>query len=433
MEFSYYRSVSKPAHSSGLVYFSLIFVHFYIIYYDYIYYLLSETFNDFSSLFRLLFEPLIVIGFIFYILKYSKLIVVSYLPYILLFHLIIFLFVGLLSDNSYSYIATDMRSHITPILVLLFFLNLFRFSRINIEHLFWILLVLISVSSVYAIYEYWSYEGDYMSGWRYHHLSKMYSLSKPDFDLGRLKYQFERDEALRAGGFFDSALNAAYIFYLSTCFSIYLFFVKMRERKLVLVLLAAFFFNISCLALYATQVRIVIIMLIVTVIGWGAIHCCKKQMTRWLPFILIINLSPAVIFGYLIAGFEFMSDESSRGRLNQYVEVLSTTNLFGGGLGERPGTYDSLVLELVISMGIVGALIWLLLMLLLMHKVISLLRKMDVGPNLFGLLFGLILSFWLLMFFQHTAGSSYHLILMVLFGWVMSLPPCSRMDDIRAR
>jgi hypothetical protein len=399
----------------GVLFYSFLFaVLFYIVYYDWIGYHVKINAEILLYPYKLVLEVVLLFGLM-------SILLAKRVPHVVVVAFVLVLFFSASSMYSLSTgasglgVAADVRNHIRPLLVFLVAALFFRCFNVSLNYLGWMLIAVVLFGSCYAIIEYSLYSGSYADSWRYKHLVEMYERSRPDFDLNKLVYQFERNDKLRSGGLSDSAIAAGLLFHLAFMISLYAILNAFDRRVWFLACVAVAAAILFAIAMYVTQVRSAILLTIIALASWWLFVRIPKILLIKPVFVMCTIASPLALFVYLSMNMPFFTDESAFGRLSQYYIVMASSTMMGNGFGSAPLVYDSMVLDLLNSIGVVGVFVYFIAMMYLFYNLIRELHRLG-WRKLSGLFFGLWVSFMFVIFYQYTAGSSYHIILMAMLG-----------------
>lgn len=305
---------------------------------------------------------------------------------------------------GFSSAFSDWRDIFLYLFIVILFrdLNLFhKISRNKIENIF---LTLSFLSSVLAIYNYLTFNGDYTSEWRYELLLQAKLNQSEDFLEHFVSYQLMRDGNLRASGFFVSALEFA--FFSATCLILAMIKYKslnsIKSKIGYISLITVLFIGIYC-----SQVRTAYIIIIL----YFLINLMMRLMRNRFFLYRVIAISlPFVVVSFLIL-FHALLDTSAASRYYQYREVFTSINfIIPAGLGAFKQQYDSYFLYLIANMGLFGFVV----IFYIYKRAIS---KSKYEIQQFTSHTILFITVFFVMSMQHVAGTFYYILILTFLYW----------------
>lgn len=251
------------------------------------------------------------------------------------------------------------RRYFVPILLAALLASPGLPQRTNLRTVRVLLLSIACVMSVFAIYEYLTFDGDFTHLWYYNFVAQ--AKESIDTDAHLLQYQFMRGDALRSSGFFISAIeyslfNALALTYaiISACTA------RTSSTRLIFIFVTMLLAGGEVVA----NVRIGWVACALALLTAAQVHFLRtRSFTR-----LAVAPTVILILSFLLIVFNKSAlDASSVGRLAQYASVPSTFQVQGYGLGaiENNGaTYkDSWYISVLMVFGVASAgYVWLMFM-----------------------------------------------------------------------
>ncbi|AMO66976.1 hypothetical protein [Zhongshania aliphaticivorans] len=259
-----------------------------------------------------------------------------------------------------------------------------------------------------AIYQYYSYDGNIESTWRYELIQASWEYSQIEWHERFMSYQLERDEKLRASGLMNSALLFGFVASLAFVLCVRGFLVFKSKGARFAFILAG---GVLILSVHVSQVRTAIFVIVFSALYASYFDRIKSKAVFGVAAFL---LAPIFILfvGYF---FSALLDSSAQGRVLQYYDAISSVSLMGEGLGKYVGRFDSFYVYSFRELGVFSILpIWYLVRAIsrVNYDVHRQMKKND--KRAFSLMMALILSLSSVMAVQHTAGSVFYFCIVFL-------------------
>jgi len=385
----------------------------YLLIYDYFFLHVEDILDRKLYAFKMLYEYvllfLITIYFI-YITKFKK--AHKNVIYISIFS-IIFLVLGFTKNHDIVSSVKDFRLFFLPILLSLFLYYSLWMKNVNIKQLTYFYIIVSTLILFIGIYEYFTFNGDIKSIWRYKYLLEVNKELNPNFLEHFIGYQLMRNSEIRVSSIFISSLDFSY--YISFfAFFIYLYFIKNKKVIYLLSLILILF------GIYIAQVRTGFILLFLSIFIYHLLNSNKKYYNYFAissPFLLII-----FTFLYMFIGGA-LNDSSTLGRLLQYVTLVKAFSLLGSGLGKYAFSFDSLYIYILLTYGLFS-----IILIIFQFKIIKTLlylfhNRKAHSKNVHEVVFIEFMSVYSLSIlylfaFQHTLGSP-TFFLLYLFSFII--------------
>lgn len=277
---------------------------------------------------------------------------------IILFCLFVFLFCvisicyGVLNGVGLSNAILDMRTSVFPVLMAYMLVHANLLDVNDFSKLLRFCGYLVLCNSLIAIFQYFTYNGNPESSWRFEFLQVLNLRNDPNYEERMVIYQIERDGNLRASGLFVSALSFSF---LEAFYCVYYIFSLFNKKLFLLdlfkVVMCVF---VLLLGIYCSQVRT---SLIIVVFSFLFLFFSQKNKRRFLLFkpksaISLSLLLCFLTFFFIVALGEGSIDASSFGRVNQYVSLYSNFRISGYGLGSYKGLFDSFYIYGFMTFGV---------------------------------------------------------------------------------
>lgn len=324
---------------------------------------------------------------------------------IILVLLLLFLIFGA-GLNGFSNAMMDWRYTCAPILIALL-LSMTNISTIdNLRKATKFLLCLTSLNSIFIIFQYLNFNGDYQNTWRYSFLVEQNLKLNSEYMIHMAQYQIVRGDQLRSSGVFLSALHAAYITSLA---AVYSFIVMFNNKKIFYFIL--FFINVF--ALIYTQVRAGFLILVLSFMAFFSYYFYTKYKPK-----IIIGLS--VLFTILFIILLFLNkdslDDSIQGRIPQYLYLFDNFDFMGHGLGAYRGEFDSYYVNGFLTFGFAFGL-WIF---YILKKYVEIFSNIPaLRDNFVILVYCSIIPALLFSLMQHFISSLYYAVIwLYLFGFI---------------
>lgn len=317
--------------------------------------------------------------------------------------------IGFSNGHSVKLIYIDFRSIFLPVVLFVLLSSVGFFESVNVRLVMswgWFILML---NGFVSIWDYIWFTGDYEEYWRYQSLM----VSKENvygerFNASQLVYQLVRDGELRSSGFVVSALTASLLYAFYAIYFLFQFLVLKRN-----IFWALFFFLLSMIFIYVTNVRAGFLMVIFSFFMILLQKIFRAEPLRRFSVFIAPLIAFLSIWIYLALGRGYGIDASALGRLDQYQFFFKEFIFLGHGMGSFPKMFDSFFIYAALEVGGVA--------LILPYIIFKLFRsaaadnKFD-GSNLYYIQFSV---FIFVCMFQHVAGSAYYflfLFYLMVFG-----------------
>lgn len=272
------------------------------------------------------------------------------------------------------------------------------------------------INSIFSIYEYYTFSGDYTSVWRYDLLLEAKTIKNSEFDEHFLQYQLVRGEKLRSSGFFVSALSSGFFTALAAIIlTNSIINNKLGIKSIMLVFLLLCFL----VSMYTSQVRTAYIIYFLAII----IALFFKNKKFHLKYFYLYVLGIPVFI--LLAGIVMQSslDASSAGRILQYKFLFENVSLLGQGLGANVGRFDSFYVYSFIELGFFAIILFLFFVSWFNFFPIRGAEHLNLESNGYPLLQAIFVTFFPVLAVQHIASSLYYFIITIL---VLLITKCAK-------
>ncbi|MFH2502125.1 hypothetical protein ABK730_09180 [Klebsiella indica] len=321
---------------------------------------------------------------------------------------LVYIIYGIAKGNGFARSILDWRDVGVPVLVM-FLIVRTRVINFNDGHkLIKFIGFLVILNAIKAIYDYYVFNGNVESSWRYDFLIELNLRNNADYESRMAVYQIIRNGNLRSSGFFVSALEFSFIvgmfffyYYLTLLNSI-----KFNNAKMFLYSIVSMI--ICFLGVYVSQVRTAFIIIVFNIIFY---HLCFRQnvMIKFRPKLTLIFATACSLIMFIIIYILGDSvDTSSYGRLAQYIYLLEAFNPIGVGFGGYKGMFDSFYVYGLLTFGLP----FLYFIYFFIMRYVKIFRDNIYADNVYFPLVGLIFTAFpvmlLAMSFQHVAGSLYY-------------------------
>jgi hypothetical protein len=377
----------------------------YIFFYDYLNYNIPQLFGGQLFLFKLANEIFTALLFLKGSQQLGNEIVRKILPYVIA--LVIMGFgVGIYSGFNIGIIYSDFRATLLPVFLIMAILYSGILQNIELEFIATVTSLLMFANGVYGYIEYIGYSGNYETYWNYKSLLQSYTKVNSDYNDYYLIYQIERNGEIRASGFFVSALTAAYSYGFVAVYYLNDFF-KTKDKshfknKFVAIIMVFSFVFFS----YFTQVRTAFLMVFLSIFLLLAFRVSKTPKARRRLTVLLPILCIGCLYFYLASDFIYFKDDSSQGRLAQYLILIQDFSILGAGCGSYPHLFDSFYIYTLLEYGIFA----------LFFPIIILRMTNNNNRNIDDSTYIQLITFFILCSFQHIAGSLYYFLLLLMIN-----------------
>ncbi len=314
---------------------------------------------------------------------------------------------GLINGNSIDQIIQGFRIYLLLPFSLFLLLETGNFRRTPIYSAALLLLVFCCFSVGYSIWLDSQFNGELCFLWFYDFVDKIHPIEAARFN-------YIRNEGLRATGFFISPLIQSAILGFSTLISLRFILNKKAPYWDRLP-----YFLICCIlicGLYYCRTRIGWIILVGGLLQWLGLQLFNRHR-HYNPFLLPVSLIFLTFF-WLLSGLS--TDPSANGRIDQYAFCFKNLKFWGYGFGHiyTITLFDSLIISAILLFGIFSFL-YLLIPIGVCYQLSKihfqdLLVKNYLKPNfLFQPVFGFSFFILYMMAFQFTTGGP----VIQLFYW----------------
>lgn len=326
---------------------------------------------------------------------------------------IFFLLYGIINNHDLTLSIKDFRLFFLPILFSLMLHYSLFMKNTDLKQLLNFYILLSTLILFVGLYQYFTFNGDIESIWRYAYLLQANKEMNPNYQEHFINYQLIRNGDIRVSSIFISALDFSY--YLSF-FSFLIYILFLQNKKTIYLLL----FLIINFGIYTAQVRTGFILLFISIFIYHLLKLNKNYYNRIayaMPFIFIV-----ITFLYMLIGGG-LNDSSTLGRLVQYDTLINNFTLLGSGLGKYTFTFDSLYIYLFLTYGIFSILLILFQLKLIKTLLYIYTNRLLYSNNRYEIIFIEFMSVYnlsvlYLFAFQHTLGSP-TFFLLYLFSFVV--------------
>jgi hypothetical protein len=248
---------------------------------------------------------------------------------------------GFINGNPTNQIIQGFRIYLILPLSLFLLLESGIFRKMPIVYASWLLLWFCFLSVCYSIWQNYQFKDDLCFLWFYDFVDKIHPIEAARFN-------YIRNNGLRATGFFISPLIQSSILGFSTLISLrfVLNYKKLLKEKLPYILITI----ILIYGMYLCRTRIGWVILLGGLMQWlGYLYFFRHRYYN--PFILPVFFI-FLTFIWLLSGLS--SDPSANGRLDQYAFCMENMKFWGLGFGHlfTITLFDSLIISAVLLFGI---------------------------------------------------------------------------------
>jgi hypothetical protein len=308
------------------------------------------------------------------------------------------------------------RRYFVPILLALLLASSGVSQKTSPRTLIRLLLAISCTMAIVAIYENWTFSGDFTKLWYYDFVAQAKESINTDAHL--LQYQFMRGDELRSTGFFISAIEYSLFNAFALTYAIISIYTARNFPSRM------GFMLISALLAWGEIVANVRIGWVVCALALSSVAQIQAFRTRSFIKLSILPLTVLVLSFALIIVNKADLDASSVGRLAQYASVPATFKLQGYGLGAITNdgeTYkDSWYISVLMVYGIAAiGYVWLMFRPLVEALGnLNIWRRMEISdPSSYAFSLGTIGFFCAQLYvfgFHYSTGLS-HLYLLQIF------------------
>lgn len=296
---------------------------------------------------------------------------IDFLIFLALLNFFFVAYAIIITRNSVFEAINESRSYYINLYIILLFCYNYDPLEINYRSVIRIVFLLVFINFAFASYNYFTFDGEYQSLWRYQFkIEREYAkLKEAMYGFKSISNDFVRGGNLRASGFLISTLE--YGITLSFIFVISLISylkIKVQNRGLLIVVM------ILCLVgIYTTQTRTAYGIVIMSFIIYFASVWFKKSFPLIVVPIFFIVLT-FIAIAFKVPGVD---EASSFGRVIQYLEFFKNFQLFGVGLGSSlRTTFDSFYLSVFTVYGVLG-IFYLIIVFYPFNKIVSYFKSKE--------------------------------------------------------
>lgn len=345
---------------------------------------------------------------------------VDFLVFLMIIHIFLVLYAILFRGNSVFESINESRAYFINLYIIVLFCYNYSSDKLDFHLIIKAVVLIVIINFGFASYNYFTFDGNYQSLWRYQFkIEREYlKLKESLFGFRSIQNDFVRGENLRASGFLISTLEygitLAFIFVLS-----FISYVKLNySRKILMILIMM----ISLIGIYTTQTRTAYGIVILAFMLYFSLVWIKKTY----PLILIPTSFIFLTFVAIAFRVPGVDEASSYGRVIQYLEFFQNFEILGIGLGSSlRTTFDSFYLSVLTVFGVLGA-FYLMIVFYPFGKILSFLKAQNYSMagmnNHFGVLVISTVIFYSVSIFvlsiQYSV-SSFQVFLLELFGFLI--------------
>lgn len=326
-------------------------------------------------------------------------------------------------SNGFFAAAVDWRDSVLPVVTAALLAACGLLTERRLSRLVTFFALVIAVNSIFAVFQYYTFNGDAESSWRYDFLLQESLRADSYFETRLIEYQITRGGDLRSSGLFASALQYSYSAALA-CFYFYCASCRKLSRGRVLAAMFPMALMLVCaLGVYVSQVRASLVIVVVSIAVHAFAFSAKGGGQYSVGRAAVIGFGCVGAFVTSLILFYGSFDGSVQGRVPQYALVLEEFKLLGHGVGTFRGRFDSYYVYGLLTFGAVFIL-WMIWVFLLYRKAFGGLdREWEKGGDLVlrGFIFSSIVPALVIACFQHFSASLYYqLIWVMLFAALRS-------------
>ncbi|MFT6842906.1 MAG: hypothetical protein ACJASR_001679 [Psychroserpens sp.] len=267
------------------------------------------------------------------------------------------------------------------------------------------------INSIYSIYEYVFFNGNYTDLWRYNLLLEAKQSNNADYIERFLQYQVMRGSELRSSGFFVSTLASGFFSALASI----LVTNRIINYKLNFssICYGAILF-LFLLSIYVSQVRTAFVIYFLALL---LAYLSKFYRINKTCFVAYVFCLPFLV---LTAGVIFKGslDASSVGRIFQYQSLLNDFSVLGAGLGGHVGKFDSFYIYSFVDLGVFSILLFWLFIKYYDYLPISKFDYLTTEGKNIPIIQGAYLTFFPVLTVQHVASSLYYFSIIILVSLI---------------
>ncbi|WP_349985204.1 hypothetical protein ABRP17_001280 [Stenotrophomonas sp. WHRI 8082] len=324
------------------------------------------------------------------------------------------------TQNGFFLAAVDWRDSVLPVVTAALLAACGLLEERKLERLLMLFATLIAANSLLAVFQYYSFSGDYESIWRYDFLLQESLRADSSFEDRMVEYQIVRAGELRSSGLFASALQYSYSAALC-CFYFYcIAWSRLSKTRLLAAVLPLTLMAVCAMGVYVSQVRaslmIVVVSIAIHFFAFGGISG-KQRVGR----ALFIGFGCVAAFLVAIIFFFNSFDSSVQGRVPQYALLIQEFRFFGHGVGAFRGRFDSYYVYGMLTFGVLFP-IWIIWVINLYRRSFPSRRvgaRQSGNVVIQGFIFASIIPALVIACFQHFSASLYYqMIWLMLFSAV---------------
>lgn len=300
--------------------------------------------------------------------------------------------VSLSLGDGISNVITGLRLYFMPIIIPYFMYRGKMLNKLSIKPIIYVLAILALFNVVYAMIQYYSFNGDLSELW-------CYQYGEGDGEqnaIDKSSFNFIRNDKLRAIGVFVSSIT------LTTFFATVMILSVINLKKILSIPIAI----ILLYGIYLTQTRVGFVAIFLMI----GLICFKKIFRKAKLGVMITIPIMAIVFTFGSIFIGNIDDLSALGRIIQYAKIPELFTLIGYGVGNEEHVlvrFDSLYISVLMAMGVfsIGYLYYFIYISRIIYGYAD---KLSYSVSLFAI------SCLYLFAFQFMAGSATFKILFLL-------------------
>jgi hypothetical protein len=273
------------------------------------------------------------------------------------------------------------------------------------------IIIVCFINSIYSIYEYFTFDGNFTENWRYDLLLEAKLSNNADFKSHFMEYQLTRGSELRSSGFFASALASGYFTALASILVTNRIINYRLDLSSICYVIILFLFLVS---MYVSQVRTAFIIYFLTLLF---AYLLSSYRIKKIFFVIYVLCIPFLI---LFTGLIFVNylDPSSLSRIMQYQSLATNFSLLGAGLGGHVGKFDSFYIYSIVDLGVFSILLLLLFIKYFEFLPISKSNFLSLETKKIPIIQSTYLTVFPVFAVQHVASSLYYLLIIMLISLI---------------
>ena len=271
--------------------------------------------------------------------------------------------------------------------------------------------VICLLNSVYAVYEYFNFDGNFTKIWRYDLLLEAKLSNDADFQEHFMEYQLTRGGKLRSSGFFVSALASGFFTALASILVTNKLINDKLDSSSIWYGLILILFLIS---VYVSQVRTALVIYFLTLLFAYIASSYRIKKKQFVTYVFCVPLF------ILFAGLIFIDylDPSSLSRVIQYQSLATDFSILGAGLGKHVGKFDSFYIYSVIDLGIFSIFLFWLFVKYFDFLPIKKSECLFLETKNIPIVQSAYLTFFPILAVQHVASSLYYFSIIMLVSFI---------------